>query len=201
MAAETSRFRQDHGLADDDYVVGVCGILRREKGHEDLLRAVEAARTAGTPVRCLIIGDGPMRARIESTITQLGLGAHVRITGLLADVRLAIACCDVIAVPSHNETFSIAALESMAMGKPLIMSDVGGAAELVEHGKNGLLYKREDIDGLSYHIRRLADRDRRDAFGGASLAKVNSQYSLRHMVEAYEGLLSMLCPVQAGAGG
>ena len=197
--AEISRFRQDHGLADGDYVVGVCGILRREKGHQDLVRAIEAARTAGTAVKCLIIGDGPMRSQIESTVSELGLGEHVRITGLLSDVRLAIACCDVIVVPSHNETFSIAALESMALGKPLIMSEVGGAAELVEHGKNGLLYPREDVERLSDHIQRLADRGRREAFGGASLDRVKRQYSLRHMVESYERLLSLLCPTKANA--
>lgn len=198
--AELRRFRRIHGLDEGDYVVGVCGMLREEKGHQDLVHAVGAARMAGTPVKCLMIGDGPMRGAVESTIARLGLGQHVRITGLLEDVRLAIACCDVIAVPSRNETFSIAALESMALGKPLIMSDVGGATELVDHGSNGLLYPCDDVEGLSHHIRTLADRARCEAFGRAGLAKVHRQYSLRHMIQAYECLLARLCPAKAVAG-
>lgn len=198
--AALSKFRHAHGLADSDYVVGVCGMLREEKGHQDLVEAIGTARAAGTSVRCLIIGDGPARGRIEAAITRLGLGEHVKITGLLGDVRPAIACCDVIAIPSHNETFSIAALESMALAKPLIMSEVGGAAELVEHGRNGLLYPRRDIEALANHIRHLADDDRRKAFGGAGLAKVSKQFALPGMIAAYEGLLSQLCMRREVAG-
>ena len=183
--AQISAFRRAHGFAGHDYVVGVCGILRQEKGHQDLLRALHMARTAGTCAKCLMIGDGPMRPAIESTIDSLRLTGDVAITGVLADVRLAIASCDVIVVPSHNETFSIAALEAMALGKPLIMADVGGASEQVEHSGNGYLYPKADVAALSDRILRMADPGCRSAFGAASLRKVIHEFSLTRMVDAY----------------
>jgi glycosyltransferase involved in cell wall biosynthesis len=104
---------------------------------------------------------------------------------VLADVRLAIGSCDVIVVPSHNETFSIAALEAMALGKPLIMADVGGASEQVEHSGNGYLYPKADVAALSDRILRMADPGCRSAFGAASLRKVIHEFSLTRMVDAY----------------
>jgi len=191
-AAQISGFRRANGFAEHDYVVGICGILRQEKGHQDLLAALDLARNAGTQVKCLMIGDGPMRPAIESSIGRLRLAEDVAITGVLSDVRLAIASCDVIAVPSHNETFSIAALESMALGKPLIMANVGGASELVDDACNGFLYPKADVGLLSERIRLLADPARRLAFGAASLSKVYREFSLTRMVTAYARALSNL---------
>lgn len=193
-AAAVSALRQSHGFADGDYVVGVCGILRPEKGHLDLIEAVGMARASGTAVKCLIIGDGPMRGAVEDAIRAASLEPHVAITGLLADVRLAVSACDTIVIPSHNETFSVAALEAMALGKPLIMSNVGGAPELVEHAINGFLYPKADVRSLSNRIRLLADPARRAAFGQASLAKVSSQFCQSRMIEAYARCLTHLRP-------
>lgn len=194
--AAKGRFREAHGFAESDYVVGVCGALRHECGHADLVAAIHAARAAGTAVKCLIIGDGPMRAAIESMVERLGLQDEVKITGSVQDGRLAVSCCDVMAEPSRMETVSLAALESMALGKPLIMADVGNASEFVEHGKNGLLYAQADVAQLARHIRRLSDRKRRAAYGDASLAKVHSQFSLAQMVDAYHRIFLNLHPLQ-----
>ncbi len=195
-AAEMGRFRAAHGFAESDYVVGICGALGHECGHADLVAAIHTARAAGTAVKCLIIGDGPMRAAIESMVARLGLQDDVKITGSLQDGRLAVSCCDVMAVPSRRETASPAVLESMGLGKPLIMADVGNASELVEHGKNGLLYPQADVAHMARHIRRLSDRRRRSAFGSASLARVHSQYSLAQMVDNYHRIFLNLHPLQ-----
>ena len=70
----------------------------------------------------LIIGEGPQRREIERQIAELELTGHAVIAGHRNDVRPYIACCDVMTLTSHNvETFSIAALESMALGKPLVL--------------------------------------------------------------------------------
>ena len=83
----------------------------------------------------MIIGDGPLREAIERDVARLGLSGEVRITGFQSDVREWLTACDVVALLSTAiETFSIAVLEAMAMGKPMIMSDIGGAREQVEHG-------------------------------------------------------------------
>jgi glycosyltransferase involved in cell wall biosynthesis len=178
-------FRKRYGFTESDYVVGLCAYMRPEKGHVDLVKAVAAARASKTKVKCLLIGDGPSRPNIENAIAQCRLESHVAITGLVDDVRLAIASCDVMSIPSRNETFSMAALEAMASHKPVIMSDVGGASELVEPGLNGYLYPKGGTDELAYCLEMLADPAQREAFGKRAYQTVESKFSSHTMVRKY----------------
>jgi glycosyltransferase involved in cell wall biosynthesis len=189
---EIADFRATHELAPNDYVVGLCAVMRPEKAHGDLLEAVELARQRGVKVKCLLIGDGRERGAIEARIDQLGLGEHVAITGLVSDVRLALAACDVLVFTSHSETFSIAALEAMAMGKPVVMTNVGGASEQVIPGENGYLFRLGDTAALAGHLARLADPVRRQKMGARARARVAEQFSLEVMVGAYERLFMEL---------
>jgi glycosyltransferase involved in cell wall biosynthesis len=200
--ASIAALRAAHGLAPGDYVVGLCAYMRPEKAHGDLLEAVARARGAGVDLKCLLIGDGPERAAIEAKIAATGLGRHVAITGLVADVRLALAACDVLVIPSHSETFSIAALESMAMGKPIVMTDVGGAAEQVVHAENGYLFERGNIGALADSLMRLADPEQRRQMGQRGCLRVSEKFSLDVMIEAYERLfVRMMGPVAGGGHG
>jgi glycosyltransferase involved in cell wall biosynthesis len=189
---EITAFRRSHDLAETDYVVGLCAVMRPEKAHGDLLEAAALARRRGVNVKCLLIGDGRERAAIEAKIKRLKLGEHVSITGLVSDVRLALAACDVLVFASHSETFSIAALESMAMGKPVVMTDVGGASEQVVPGENGFLFQLGDVFALAGHIAQLADRPRRQQMGRRARSTVAEKFSLGVMVGAYERLFMEL---------
>jgi glycosyltransferase involved in cell wall biosynthesis len=191
-AEEIAAFRAGYGMAESDYVVGLCAVMRPEKAHGDLLEAAALARQRGVNVKCLLIGDGRERAAIEARIAQLGLGEHVSITGLVSDVRLALAACDVLVFASHSETFSIAALESMAMGKPVVMTDVGGASEQVSPGENGYLFRLGDVFELAGYLARLADRGRRQQMGRRARSTVAEKFSLGVMVGAYERLFMEL---------
>jgi glycosyltransferase involved in cell wall biosynthesis len=199
--AETALFRAAHGLGPGDYVVGLCACMRPEKAHGDLLRALARARGNGVDIKCLLIGDGPERGAIEACIDSMELRDHVAVTGLVADVRLALAACDVLAITSHSETFSIAALESMAMGKPIVMTDVGGASEQVVHDENGYLYERGNIDELADKLGRLADSGRRRQMGQRACVTVTEKFSLGAMVEAYERLFVRLARPEAATSG
>jgi glycosyltransferase involved in cell wall biosynthesis len=134
-----------------------------------------------------LIGDGPERSAIEAKIEKMDLGTDVSITGLIADVRPAIAACDVIVIASHRvETFSIAALESMALGKPMIMTDIGGASEQIDHANNGYLYQRGNIATLADHLLRLADRAHCTRLGQNARLTVTKKFSLATMIDAYD---------------
>lgn len=176
------------GFDLEDRVVGICAVLRPEKAHTDLLAAVAALRDEGCIWRVLMIGDGPMRTVIEREVARLGLTDSVRITGFQTDVRQLVACCDVMALVSTSETFSIASLEAMAMGKPMIMSDVGGAREQVEHGVNGFLFRAGDVRALAQCLRESSNRSRTRELGKAARQKVSRDFSLQSMLDAY-GLL------------
>lgn len=189
------------GFAGQDLVVGVCAALRPEKAQIDLVEAVarcRAARPAGPRVRALLIGDGPERPAIERRIDDLGLRAEVRLLGALTDVRPALAACDLMALSSRAvETFSIAALEAMALGLPVLLTDLGGARELVRPGLTGWLVPPGDVGALAATLGRLAHPSTRPdlpAMGRQAAADVAGRFTVPRMTEGYvrafEGLLA-----------
>jgi glycosyltransferase involved in cell wall biosynthesis len=193
-AGERLAFRRSLGLGDEDYVVGLCSVFRPEKAHGDLLDAISKLRSRGVPAKALLIGDGPERATIERTVFRLGLEEHVLITGLKEDVRPFIGACDVMTLVSHSvESFSLAALESMSLGKPMILSDVGGARELVTHGEHGFFFKPGDIEALAMHLGRLTHRLLREQLGSAAALRVREHFTVQAMSDRFadciEGLL------------
>ena len=180
------------GLTADDYVIGLCSGLRPEKAHGDLLQALARLRERGIAAKALLIGDGPERPHIESIATELGLDDHVIITGFQPDVRPYIACCDVMTLVSHTETFSLAALESMALGKPLVMSDIGGASEQVVHGQTGLLFEPRDVAALTEQLATLQSAPLRARMGAAAERRVQELFTLRTMTAGFTAQMSRL---------
>ena len=179
-------------FADDDFVVGLCSALRPEKAPVDLLRAIASLRRQGVPAKALFIGDGPERPKVEQAADALGLRAHVRITGFQQDVRPFAACCDVMTLVSHSETFSLAALEAMALGKPMVLSDTGGAAELVVPGEHGFLYDPGDIEALTSRLRELTAPALRAQLGAAATRRVNERFTVSGMAAGFSDCLAAL---------
>jgi glycosyltransferase involved in cell wall biosynthesis len=178
--------RAEFGFVPGDFVVGLCAVLRVEKAHGDLLRAVRRLRDSGVPAKALMIGDGPQRAEVERQIAELQLTGHAVITGQRNDVRPYIACCDVMTLTSHAvETFSIAALESMALGKPMVLTRIGGAEEQVRHGSNGFLFEPGDVATLAQLLRRLTAATDRLSMGATAACDVRERFTIQRMVERF----------------
>lgn len=188
-AEEKTALRQRHGFAAGDFVIGICAALRPEKRHEDLIEAIARLKSDGLPAKCLIIGDGPRRAAIEEKITGTGLENDVAIAGFQADVRPFVAVCDCMAIVSHQvETFSIAALESMALAKPMVMSAIGGAAEQVRDGENGYLFPAGDLAALARALRKLANPEHRAELGERARSNIERDFGLQVMLDKYARL-------------
>jgi len=192
-AEARTRMRRVLGLADDDYAVGMCAVFRPEKNHLQLVEAIARLRARGIRARALLIGDGPMRPAIEARARDLGVAADVLIAGFHQDVRPLLAASDVVALPSTSvETFSVAALEAMALGRPVVLSQIGGAAEMVRPDENGFLFPAHDTPALVAGLAALADPVARSRMGAAARATVEARFSERAMVDRYEGLLQQL---------
>ena len=187
------RIRQVLGLADEHYVIGMCAVLRPEKNHVQLVEALASLRGRGIPARALFIGDGPMRAAIEARARALRLAGEVLIAGMQQDVRPLLAACDAVALCSTAvETFSLAALEAMALGRPVVLSDIGGAAEMVRPGAEGFLFPAGDTAALVERLAALADESLRRPMGAAARGTVLARFSESAMVDRYEALLQEL---------
>lgn len=200
IPGERQALRQSLGFSVEDYVVGISAVLRPEKNHVQLLEAIAELHRQGIPARLLMIGDGPMRDVIEARGRELGIDAAFRITGFQQDVRQSIAACDVMALCSLSETFSLAALESMAMGKAVIHSDVGGAKEMIAAGINGELFAPGDTKALVDCLTTLALPGVAEAMGVRARAFVEAHFSEKTMVDRYESLLLDICSRTLASG-
>jgi glycosyltransferase involved in cell wall biosynthesis len=188
-AAERRRLRGALGLAEADYAIGMSAVLRPEKNHLQLVEAIAMLRRRGIPARALMIGDGPMRGAVEERARRLGVAPYVTITGFQQDVRPFVGACDVVALTSFTEAFSLAAIEAMALARPVVHSDVGGAAEMIRPGRNGFLFPVGDTPALAERLAALADPAACQRIGGRARDAVELQFSERAMVERYEKML------------
>ena len=196
-AQDKTALRTRLGFNEQDFVVGLCAVMRPEKAHGDFLQALAALHARGIPAKGLLIGDGPLRRHIEERIDQLGLRPAVRITGLLDDVRPTVAACDAMVLASHGETFSIAALEAMSLGKPMVMTRIGGAGEQVVDGHDGQLYPPGDTNALAAALMPLADRSRCREMGARAAARVRETFGVERMVHSYARALEALAERRA----
>lgn len=185
VAAEAQLLRQALGFTDNDLVIGMCAGFREEKRHIDLLEALRRLRDKQFPAKILLVGDGLTRPQIEALRDALGLQDAVAMCGFQHDVRPYVAACDIMALTSHAETFPIATLEYMALGKPLVASNVGGLCEQVIDGHNGLLYPAGDIDSLVNRLESLASSSVRDTLGTTARSVVEARFSLTTMVKRF----------------
>ena len=190
--AAGERLRRALGFAPGDFVVGLSAVLRPEKNPVQLVEAVAALRGRGVPARALFIGDGPERSSVVTRARERGIAGHVTIAGFQEDVRPYVSACDALALTSFTEALSLAAMEAMALGRPVAHPDVGGAAELIAHGEDGWLFPVGDTAALVERLASLADPARRAAMGRAARDKVERQFSERAMVERYEAVLAAI---------
>jgi len=190
---ERLALRDTLGFADGEYVIGLSGLLRPEKNHVQLVDAVAALRRRGIPARALMIGEGETREAVEARARSLGIANEIVITGLKQDVRPYIAACDVMVLCSVTEAFSLAAIEAMALGRPVVHSDVGGAAEMIAPGRTGFLFPVGDTEAFVDKLAILSDRTVSRRMGREARATVETLFSEKAMVDHYERALREIC--------
>lgn len=161
---DTSRFDQlrekDHAAFRARYarpeepIIFNVGRVVYEKGADLLVEAVPAVLQQVPQAKFVIGGRGPLLVSLEQRIREMHLDDRVLLTGYLSDAdrdRLYVMadCC---VFPSRYEPFGIVALEAMAAGTPVVVSDVGGLGTVVRHGSTGLTVFPENVDSLAWGI-------------------------------------------------
>lgn len=182
--------RASLGLHGDDFVVGLCAVMRQEKRHDLLLQALVLLRQRGHMVHALLIGDGAERERIEMQVRTLQLEGQVHITGYRQDVVPLLAACDIACLVSDYEAFPLSILEAMALGKPVVATRVGAAQEQIDDGESGLLVPPGDVKALADAIERLRDGSVRTSFGHRALTAVRSRFDAAIMYERYARIIA-----------
>ncbi len=156
---DTSWFHPDPTIRRSDYPTFLyVGRLKRYKGIETAIRAVDAARGQGRSVRLDIVGQGDDRARLEGIVARLGLEGLVRFRGFVSETekRDLLRRSWGLVFPSAKEGWGIANVEASACGTPAIASDRPGLRDSVQDGQTGFLVPHGDAGVLAAVLLRLA---------------------------------------------
>ena len=175
--------RAELGLAEHELGVLYAGQLESRKGVLDLLEALETARSDGAALTGLIAGDGPLRAEIEGRAAAMG----ARVLGERDDVESLLTAADAFVMPSAREGLSLAVLEAMARGLPVVVSDGPGNPDAV--GEAGMVVSYGDPAELAAALARLAgDPGLRARLGAAAQERVRDRFSAERMIEETRGV-------------
>ena len=181
----------------DLWLVGTVGRLQTIKDQVLLARAfaraVAIAPAARSQLRLVIAGDGPLRAEVQQTLREGGVEDIAWLAGERNDVPDVLRGFDAFVLPSRAEGISNTILEAMATALPIIATDVGGNAELLEEGATGRLIPSQDIDTMAHALLDdFANRDAARERGARARTEVERRFSLNGMVAAYGDLYDEL---------
>jgi glycosyltransferase involved in cell wall biosynthesis len=169
------------------------------KDHASLIAAFELAGAGHALARLRLLGDGPLRQRIERRIERSPLKDRIELVPGCADPREHYGQASVVALSSLSEGMPNVILEAMAMGLPTVATAVGGVPELVSHGRTGFLALAGDVVGLAQGLDRLlASKDLRRDFGLAGRQAALAEHSLDEVAKRHAGLVLKL--VRQGRG-
>lgn len=200
-SGDTTAARRSVGLGVDDFVVGTFARLYADKGHRYLLDAMAELVPACPDVRWLVVGDGAERASLEARVRAAGLGHRVTLAGWRHDAVDLMAATDLVVQPTLQEAFSQVMGEAMWLGRPLVITDVSGATDIVEDGVNGFLVPKRDPAALAAAILRLrGDEGLRRTVGAAGHRWVTTELTPEQIVPRYEAVYEQALGSRPGGG-
>jgi len=168
--------------------LGTFARLHHEKGHRYLLQALRRLAEEGVAARLLVVGDGPERGALEAQALALGLDPLVRFTGWRTDALDLMAAADIVVQATLHEAFSQVMVEAMALGRPLVISDVSGVADVVENGASGMIVPPRDVAALAKAINHLRDPAVATAIGARAHTRVREILDIRNIVTQFESV-------------
>jgi glycosyltransferase involved in cell wall biosynthesis len=165
-----------------------------DKDHLTLLRAFDLAVSKVPEAELWLVGEGPLKGRVERTARGLPCADRIKVFSSGPDPRPFYRQASVLALSSLREGLPNVVLEGMASGLPVVATAVGGVAEVVEHGRSGLLSPASDAAGLAASlVRLLSDEDQRARMATRARSVAEREYSMAVMVARHEELLDRLC--------
>jgi glycosyltransferase involved in cell wall biosynthesis len=198
--ADGSAFRRAHGIPRDAFAIGLPGVLVAWKGQALFLEAARSIAEAMPDLHFVIVGGTPDECKpyerqLRSFVRDHGLQGRVTFTGHVADMSSAYRGLDVVVSASTSpEPLGVVVVEAMAMGRAVIAPAHGGALEVVEHERTGLLFAPNDAVALADALRRcrsdVAFRERLAASGRARVIDTFSiDRSAREVEAVYQRVL------------
>jgi glycosyltransferase involved in cell wall biosynthesis len=190
VAVRADRQERFPDLPPQSQLIAVVANMNVEtKGHTDLIRAAAEVSREFHGAKFLLVGDGVERSLLEALTQQLGLSDTVLFLGRRKDVPSLLACCDLFVLPSWAEGLPNSVLEAMAAGLPVVSTRVGGTAEIIEDGVDGLLVAPKDPHALAQAIMRiLKDREFAKRMAQSARERARTQFGFDRLLAELDDL-------------
>jgi len=192
---ERSKLRKELGIAEHSAVVGTAGRLVPVKGPQFLLQAFKQVISEHPETYLVFAGDGPLRKSLEKNAVDMDLAKDIIFAGWRDDMARVLSVFDIFCLPSLNEGMGRVLVEAMALGKPVVASDVGGIPDLIIPGKNGFLVPPRNPGELSRQILFLIKNREEAAKMGRTGKEMVSAFSdeimVKKIAELYEKALKI----------
>ena len=183
---------QEIGLTSDHILLGEIARLNRQKGHVYLVEAAKGVVKIFPKVKFLLIGEGPLREKLQEMVDENGLTDHFLFLGLRTDVKELLNLLDIMLLPSLWEGLPNVVLEAMACGKPIIASAVDGTPEAVVDDVTGILIPPKDPRALEKAIITLLnDRDKLKKMGENARKRAEESFSIQRQIENFNNLFDL----------
>jgi glycosyltransferase involved in cell wall biosynthesis len=167
----------------------MVGTLKEVKGHCYMIEAMCELAPRFPDLHLLLVGDGELRASLEAQVANAALDERIHFMGSRSDVADLLAASDLFVLPSLWEGLSMALLEAMATGLPIVASEVSGTVQAIVPGEHGLLIPPGEPQAIVDAIGQLlSDPDRARKMGSAAQARVNAEFSARKQADDHLAL-------------
>ena len=152
---KSNYIREKFGLERDDIIMLTVGELIPRKNHETVIKMLASMRK--DKLHLFIAGEGELSEKLKAEVDNLGISTNVHFLGFCRNISELCNSCDLFIFPSIHEGLSVALMEAMACGKPIVASKIRGNVDLIDEGKGGFLVEALDIKGYSNAVMRLID--------------------------------------------
>lgn len=201
--AEKDAIKREYELPLNELIITCVANLRRPKGHEYLIHALNELKNEDVRFLALLVGDGPRRRDLEELVREIGLEEQVHFLGSRdrEEIPKLLAISDIFVLPSLWEGLPTAVIEAMAAGCPVVATAVAGTPEIVLDRETGFLVESRDPETLAQKIAELLkDSQLREEMKRAGIKRIEENFTLEKMVQKYEAVYSNLTCVQEKGG-
>jgi glycosyltransferase involved in cell wall biosynthesis len=191
--SERAAARARLSLSSDDFVVGIVARLSPQKAHHVLFEAFAVLRGEHSHARLVVVGGGERDMELRTLAARLGLEDSVLFTGVRRDVPALLPAFDVSCLSSVHEGAPMAAIESMAAGIPMVVTDCGALRDMIVDGEQGFIVPVGDSSAMAKRLLALADDTKlRQRLGVSARSRVQQMYRIEQTARGYEDLLVSL---------
>ncbi|MBD3249390.1 glycosyltransferase [Candidatus Woesearchaeota archaeon] len=178
--------RDEFGFSKEDIIIGIVGRVEEGKGHKVLLDAVAEMEEK---IKALIVGTGQLEENIKRYVEEKGLGKRVIFAGFRNDIQKMFNTFDIFCLPSESEGLPLVVVEAMSCELPVICSDIDSHKNIIEDGKDGLLFKVGDEEQLKLAIRKLvSEKDVMKNMGKNARDKAVNEFDIKDNIKNIEKL-------------